>query len=70
MHKDAVREHEEQRRSLEAMCGQVEKTPDANGHGQAGVFNNHTGVADFEEDGSSGAPLHSTKEKQSLIRIS
>lgn len=33
-----------------------EKTRDTNGHGQAGVFNNHTGVADFEEHGSSGGP--------------
>lgn len=56
------------------MCGQVEKTPDANGHGQAGVFNNHTGVADFEEDGSSGGPAAFYKGKaifdQNLIKSS
>lgn len=42
---------------------------DTNRHLEAGVCNNHTGRADFEENCSLERPYHSTKEKQSLIRI-
>lgn len=51
-----------------------EKTLDPNGHGQAGVFNNHTGVADFAEYGSLGGPTAFYKGKaifdQNLIKSS
>lgn len=43
-----------------------EKTLDPNGHAEAGVFNNHTGVADFEEQGSLGGLTAFYKGKSNL----
>lgn len=51
-----------------------EKTLDTNCRGEAGVSNNHTGVADVEECGSLGGPTASYKGKtildQNLIKSS